>query len=63
MIEPAVLPDGQAVDLPGIVPRLSETPGRTDWVGPALGAHVGDVLATLGFDAGALEALRKERVI
>jgi len=63
MIEPAVLPDGQAVDLPGIVPRLSETPGRTDWVGPALGAHVADVLATLGFDAGALEALRKERVI
>ena len=63
MIEPAVLPDGQAVDLPGIVPRLSETPGRTAWVGPALGAHVGDVMATLGFDAGALEALRKERVI
>ena len=63
MIEPVVLPDGQAVDLPGIVPRLSETPGRTEWVGPALGAHVGDVLATLGFDAGALEALRKERVI
>ena len=63
MIERVVLPDGQAVDLPGIVPRLSETPGRTEWVGPALGAHVGDVLATLGFDAGALEALRKERVI
>ena len=56
MIERVVLPDGQAVDLPGIVPRLSETPGRTEWVGPALGAHVGDVLATLGFDAGALEA-------
>ena len=63
MIERVVLPDGQAVDLPGIVPQLSETPGRTAWVGPPLGAHVGDVLATLGFDAGALEALRKERVI
>ena len=63
MIEPVVLPDGQTVDLPGIVPRLSETPGRTAWVGPSLGAHVGEVLATLGFDAGALEALRKERVI
>lgn len=63
MIEPVVLPDGQAVDLPGIVPKLSETPGRTAWVGPALGAHAGDVLATLGFDAGALEALNKERVI
>jgi formyl-CoA transferase len=63
MIEPAVLPDGQAVDLPGIVPKLSETPGRTAWIGPTLGAHVEEVLATLGFDAGALDALRKERVI
>jgi formyl-CoA transferase len=63
MIEPVVLPDGQAVDLPGIVPRLSETPGRTAWIGPALGAHVGDVLATLGFDADALDTLRNERVI
>ncbi|MSO82794.1 MAG: CoA transferase [Acidobacteria bacterium] len=63
MIEPVVLPDGQAIDLPGIVPRLSETPGRTAWVGPALGAHAGGVLATLGFDAGAVDALRKARVI
>jgi formyl-CoA transferase len=63
MIEPAVLPDGQAIDLPGIVPRLSETPGRTAWIGPPLGAHAGDVLAGLGFDARAVEALRKEGVI
>jgi crotonobetainyl-CoA:carnitine CoA-transferase CaiB-like acyl-CoA transferase len=63
MIEPVVLPDGRAVDLPGIVPRLSETPGRTAWIGPPLGAHVEDVLATLGIQAGAVDALRKERVI
>jgi len=63
MIEPAVLPDGQAIDLPGIAPRLSETPGRTAWIGPPLGAHVDEVLAGLGFDAAAVEALRKERVI
>lgn len=63
MIEPVVLPDGQAVDLPGIVPQLSETPGRTAWIGPPLGAHVEDVLATLGIEAGALAALRKEHVI
>ena len=63
MIEPAVLPDGQAIDLPGIAPRLSETPGSTAWIGPPLGAHVDEVLAGLGFDAAAVEALRKERVI
>ena len=63
MIEPAVLPGGQTVDLPGIVPKLSETPGRTAWIGPALGADVGDVLGTLGFDAGAVDTLRKTGVI
>jgi crotonobetainyl-CoA:carnitine CoA-transferase CaiB-like acyl-CoA transferase len=63
MIEPVALPDGQTVDLPGIVPRLSETPGRTAWIGPALGAHAADVLGLLGLDAGAVDDLRKEGVI
>ena len=63
MIEPAVLPDGQRIDIPGIVPRLSETPGRTAWVGPALGAHVDEVLSELGIGAGAREALRIGRAI
>jgi formyl-CoA transferase len=52
-----------AVDLPGIVPRLSETPGRTAWIGPPLGAHAADVLGRLGLDAAAVDGLRKEGVI
>ena len=63
MIEPVVLPDGMAVDLPGIVPRLSETPGRTTWIGPPLGAHAGEVLGRLGMDQAAVDDLRKEGVI
>ena len=63
MIEPAAMPDGVAVDLPGIVPSLSETPGRTAWIGPALGAHAGEVLGRLGLDGAAVEDLRKEGVI
>ena len=63
MIEPVVLPDGMAVDLPGIVPRLSETPGRTTWIGPPLGAHAGEVLGRLGLDEAAVDGLRKEGVI
>ena len=63
MIEPVVLPDGQAVDLPGIVPKLSETPGRTTWIGPPLGAHVQEVLTSFGFDAAAVEVLRAEGVV
>jgi len=47
MLEEHVLADGQRVTLPGIVPKLSATPGRTRWLGPALGEHTADVLADL----------------
>jgi len=63
MIEPVVLPDGQAIDIPSVVPKLSETPGRTAWIGPALGSHVDEVLASVGLDADAVKGLRRDRVI
>ncbi len=49
--------------LPGIVPKLSETPGTTQWVGPRLGQHTDDVLAGLGFKAGEVAALKARGVI
>ena len=48
MIASHPLKDGKTVQLPGIVPRLSETPGETRWVGPALGEHTAEVLSALG---------------
>ncbi len=63
MIERHALADGTPVDLPGVVPRLTRTPGGTRWLGPALGAHNEQVLAELGFDAEAVEALRRDGVI
>ena len=63
MIEAAVLPDGHAVDLSGLVPRLSQTPGRTRWLGPALGAHVEEVLGTIGVSGEALSVLRAEQIV
>lgn len=63
MIERFTLPDGTAVDVPGIVPKLSETPGRTRTLGPALGEHSAEVLAAIGIDATAQEGLRQRGVI
>lgn len=48
MLLDCALPDGTAIKLPGIVPKLSQTPGRMNWVGPSLGAHTAEVLKTLG---------------
>lgn len=63
MIERRTLPDGAPIDLPGIVPKLSETPGRTRWVGPALGVHTEEVLASIGVDGEAFAALRTRGIV
>lgn len=55
----ARLPDGKPFKMPGIVPKLSDTPGSTEWVGPALGEHNAAVLASLGYDAAAIARLRE----
>jgi formyl-CoA transferase len=62
MFEKHLLGDREVV-LPGIVPRLSETPGRTRWIGPKLGEHTDEVLAGLGLAPGEIEALRGRGVV
>lgn len=47
MLEQHSLPDGQPVTVPGVVPKLGETPGRTRWLGPTLGEHTAEVLEAL----------------
>ena len=57
-------PDVGEVVVPGVVPKLSETPGRIDSLGPALGsgnhAVYGDML---GLSADEIAALREKGVI
>jgi formyl-CoA transferase len=63
MIEHHTLPDGQPIDVPGIVPKLSATPGRTEWLGPPLGAHTAEVLGSVGIDAEELARLRSAGIV
>jgi formyl-CoA transferase len=63
MIRQVRLADGAALKLPGIVPKLSDTPGEMHWVGPALGAHTDEVLRGLGYSDEEIERLRKAGTI
>ncbi|TDN61127.1 CaiB/BaiF CoA-transferase family protein [Paraburkholderia sp. BL10I2N1] len=63
MLLQASLPDGTSVKMPGIVPKLSDTPGEVQWPGPKLGEHTGTVLAGLGFDPHEIERLRREGAV
>jgi crotonobetainyl-CoA:carnitine CoA-transferase CaiB-like acyl-CoA transferase len=54
----------RVVRFPGIIPRLSETPGATHWPGPALGAHNTEVYGQLlHFTAEHLAQLHRDGVI
>ncbi|CRX65128.1 CaiB/BaiF CoA-transferase family protein [Acinetobacter baumannii] len=57
------LPDGQVVKMPGIVPKLSETPGQVKWRGPELGEHTESVLRQYGYQAEEIESLRVSGVV
>lgn len=63
MIQRFQFPDGTPIDLPNITPKLSETPGETQWLGPELGAHTDEVLGQLGYDAEQIKRLRENKII
>jgi len=39
--------DGEPLKIPAILPKLSETPGRTDWPGAEIGHHNSEILGDL----------------
>ena len=49
--------------LPGMVPKLSATPGATRWIGPKLGEHTDEVLGAAGYASTEIAALRARKVI
>jgi formyl-CoA transferase len=63
MLEWARLPDGKAFRIPGVVPKLGETPGSTEWLGPALGEHTDAVLAELGYSPAEIGDMHRNGAI
>jgi formyl-CoA transferase len=63
MIEKIVAGDGEALRVPGIVPKLSATPGGIRSKAPRLGEHTDEVLREIGYTAADIAKLRENRVL
>jgi len=56
--------NGSKLKIPALVPKLSATPGRTDWPGPEVGAFNEEIYCgLLGLDVERMEALKACGVI
>jgi len=56
--------NGEPLKIPAMMPFLSDTPGRTDWPGPAVGEHNAEILGKLlGYGSDELQALSRDGVI
>lgn len=63
VIESVTSAGGLTVEVPGVVPKLSGSPGGIHDRAPTLGEHTDAVLAQAGFDAAAIADLRARKVI
>ena len=63
MIQRITMDDGDAVDLPGIVPKLSRTPGSHRRNAPALGQDTRAVMRNIGLSEAQIDALIAQGVV
>ena len=58
LFEEVETPQGN-LTIPAILPRLSASPGATDWPGGAVGTHTTEILSALGYSDAELTSLRE----
>ncbi|MDQ0139326.1 CaiB/BaiF CoA transferase family protein [Cupriavidus necator] len=63
VIESVTSAGGLTVEVPGVVPKLSASPGAIHDRAPALGEHTDAVLKQAGFDDAAIADLRARKVV
>ena len=63
MIEKIVASDGEPLKVPGIVPKLSATPGAIRSQAPKLGEHTESVLKEIGFSANEISGLKEKGIV
>ncbi len=63
MIESINMADGKTLTVPGIIPKLSRTPGQIRRNAPAIGQDTDAVLKDIGLTPAQIQALRQQGII
>ena len=63
MIQQIVANDGEPLKVPGIVPKLSATPGAIRSAAPKLGEHTDEVLKSLEYSEKEIQGLRDRKIV
>jgi len=63
MIETITASDGEPLKVPGIIPKLSATPGAIRTPAPKLGEHTDDVLREIGYAEADIRRLKEAGVV
>ena len=62
VFDSVTLPTGEKMKIPGVLPKLSGTPGATRWIGSELGEHTSEMLQKWGMKEAAIEAWKREGI-
>ena len=63
MIQEIVAGDGEPLKVPGVIPKLSATPGAIRGPAPKLGQHTEQILASIGVGRDEISRLREKKII
>jgi formyl-CoA transferase len=63
MIEGVIAGDGEPLKVPGVIPKLSATPGAIRSPAPGLGEHTDEVLQGIGYSPDEISRLREQKII
>jgi len=63
MLQHMQMADGSSLTVPGIVPKLSSTPGGQHRSAPELGQDTDEVLRSIGLTAGQIQALKDQGIV
>ena len=63
MIQEVIAGDGEPLKVPGVIPKLSASPGAIRTPAPTLGEHTEEILMGLGYSSAEISGFREKGIL